>query len=295
MSHKLLKELYTDLFKWMPDRAYISMSYLIKTHSFMHWSNPVSFSEKLQWLKVNNRNPIYSKLVDKYEVKEFISETIGQQYAIPTLAVWNNVEEIDFNLLPQAFVLKCTHDSGSVIICKNKEFFDYEQAKKKLNHHLKRNLYYLSREWPYKNVIPRIIAEPLLQTEDGTPISDYKIFCFNGEPKIVYVTFGRGSEEKMKINYYDLSWNKLNLRHLNYDNYQGSFTPPESFANMLYLARELSKGFTFIRIDFYDIDGKIYVGEMTFYPDGGWGFHKSTPRSMDIQLGNMIDIPKIKQ
>jgi hypothetical protein len=275
----------------VPDKAYISMSYFIKTRAIMNWKNPTRFREKLNWLKLYDRDPKYNVLVDKYEVKKYYEDTIGGEYVIPTIDIWDNADDIVFENLPNEFVIKCTHDSGSTIVCKDKNKLDICKAKKMLGKHMNRNLYYLNREWPYKNVKSRIICEPLLKNRDNSPLNDYKIFCFNGEPKIVYVTFGRGKDEKLTINYYDLNWNKLNIRHINYSNYEGEFIPPKSFSVMLELARKLSKGIPFVRTDFYDVNGKIYVGEMTFYPDGGWGFHKSTPKQTDIELGDMIQLP----
>lgn len=292
MGHNRIKEIYTDMFKWMPDKMYITMSYFIKTHSIMHWSKPQSFSEKLQWLKVYNRKQKYTDMVDKYEVKKFYSDVVGSEYCIPTLGVWDDADSIDFSKLPESYVLKCTHDSGSVIICNDKKSFNIENAKAKLSKHLTRNLYFLSREWPYKNVKPRIIAEPLLKNKDGSPIKDYKILCFNGEPRIVYVTIGRGVLDKYKINYYDLEWNRLDITHINYGNYIGTVEKPSTLEQMVKLAKKLSRGIPFVRVDFFDIDGKIYAGEMTFFPDGGWGFNKATSKEINKKLGELIVLPK---
>jgi hypothetical protein len=229
-------------------------------------------------------------MADKYEVRKYIAEKIGEEYLIPLLGVWNTFEDIDFNSLPDQFVLKCTHDSGGVVICKDKNAFDLKAARKKIVIHLKRNFYWYGREWAYKNIKPRIIAEKFMVDESGTELKDYKILCFNGEPRLIQVDFDRFV--KHKRNLYSTEW-QYQLVELGYPTYpQIRIKKPESLELMLQLAKKLSFGIPHLRVDLYSIKQKIYFGELTFYH--GSGFEKFTPSEWDKTLGDWLELPQDK-
>ena len=270
---------------WMPDKWYLSLIFRSKMGYWMNWKNPKTFNEKLQWLKIHDRNPLYTTLVDKYEVRKYIAEKIGEEYLIPLLGVWNSPNEIDFKTLPNQFVLKCTHDSGSVIICKDKANFNTEKAKKHLKDHLAINYYYSAREWPYKNVKPRIIAEKYIEDENHE-LNDYKFFCFNGKVKFLQVDYDRFTEHHRNL--YDPQWNQLPFS-IQYPSKKNTIIKkPRGYEEMLKIAEALSKGFPHARIDFYGINGSIYFGEITFYH--GAGFEQFTPSEWDEKMGNLIKL-----
>lgn len=273
---------------FLSDKLYLEIIYKLMLGKRLNWDNPTTFNEKLQWLKLYDRRPEYTTMVDKYAVKEYVANVIGEEYIIPTLGVWNKFEDIDFDALPDKFVLKCTHDSGSICICKNKESFDIKSAKKVLVHGLKRSLFYHAREWPYKNVPHRIIAEQFMQDGDKENLPVYKIFNFGGEPKIIQV-IQDDKTPKESIDYFDTEWNRLDLRQ-NFPNSEIPLEKPKMLEEMLELAKKLSVGFPFIRTDFYTINGKIYFSEYTFYSDAG--FAKFTPDSWDETLGSWISLPE---
>ena len=253
--------------------------------------NPETFSEKLQWLKLHDRNPLYTTLVDKYAVKSWVADKIGDSYVIPTLGVWNKFEDIDFEKLPNKFVLKCTHDSGSLVVCKDKSSFNRELAGKKLNDCLKRNFYYQWREWPYKNVLPRIIAESYVEDQNGAELRDYKFYTFNGEPKYLMLASNRQSQDKpFFIDYFDMDFNLLPLK----DSYHPNngyevLHEPKKFDKMKELARILAKGIPHVRIDFYEANGKVLFGEMTFYDNSG--FLPFKPEKYDKIWGDCLKLP----
>lgn len=256
----------------------------------LNLKNPQTFNEKLQWLKLYNRNPEYTKMVDKYEVKKYVADKIGEEYIIPTLGVWNKFEEIDFDTLPQQFVLKTTHDSGGVVICRDKSSFDYEAAKKKLNTSLKNNFYYMGREWPYKNVKPRIIAEKYMEDSATKELRDYKLFAFDGVVKALFIASDRQNpNEDTKFDFFD-----SNLKHLDFTNGHpnATVTPamPESFEEMKKLAEKLSEKIPHLRCDFYEINGKVYFGELAFFH---WsGFTPFNPDEWDKTFGDWLKLPE---
>lgn len=253
--------------------------------------NPKTYSEKLQWMKLYDHNPLYTQLVDKYEVKKYIAEKIGDQYIIPTIGCWDNVEDIDFDSLPDKFVLKCTHDSGGLAICKDKNSFDVRKAKKKLKKSLKRNFYYMGFEWPYKNVKPRIIAEQYMEDSKTKELRDYKFFCFNGEVKALFIATERQKEgEDVKFDFFDTSYNHLPFRQ-GHENAKVLPEKPVCFEKMKHLATRLSVGLPQVRVDFYEVDGKVYFGEMTFFHHGGWT--KFDPEEWDAIFGSWFTLPEI--
>lgn len=280
------KFFYTVLYgnKWMDDKTYIKMRYYAHFGVRLDLKKPRSFNEKLQWLKLYDRNPQYVKLVDKYEVKKFISQMVGNEYVIPLLGVWDKFEDIDFKALPKQFVLKCTHDSGGIVICKDKDNFDVNISKNKIENSLKQNFFYWGREWPYKNVKPRIIAEEYMVDESETELKDYKVFCFHGEPRLIDVDFNRYI--KHMRNLYTVDWEYIDAEIEYPTNARQQIDKPKKLEEMLNLARKLSKGIPFVRIDFYVINDRVYFGEMTFYHESGIG--RFNPESLNIKLGNLI-------
>lgn len=284
----VMKLRYHHLLDWLPDKQYLQLMYWANLHRKLDLKNPKGFNEKLQWLKLYNRKPEYTVMVDKYAAKQYVAERIGKKYIIPTLGVWENFDDIDFNSLPDQFVLKCTHDSGGLVVCKDKSSLDKVVAKEKIEKSLKRNYYWSGREWPYKNVKPRIIAEQYMQDERTGDLRDYKFFCFGGMVKCFKVDFDRFIEHH--ANYYDLDGNILDFGEADYPpNPQKVIALNESILReMEYLAEKLSYDSPFLRVDFYDVNGKIYFGEMTFYPASGFG--KFTSDEGDIIMGEWIDV-----
>ena len=271
------------------DKKYLQFVFKEKMGKELNLDNPTTFNEKLQWLKVYDRNPKYTKLVDKFEVQDYIKKTIGDKYLIPNCGVYNSFDEIDFEKLPEKFVLKTTHDSGTVLICKDKKNFDYKYAKKFLTKRLKRKYFYLWREWPYKNVKPRIIVETFMEDKTTGVLNDYKFYCFNGEVKMMFVVVDRGNATK--INFYDLEFNKLDLQQV-YPNFTKKIKKPKQFSEMIELAEKLSKDIPHVRVDFYIINDQVYFGEMTFFDSAG--LDKFTPEKYDEILGSYIDLKQIK-
>lgn len=272
-------------FKFLSDKTYLSIKFKYIFGRKMSWDNPKTFNEKLQWLKVYNRNPQYTELVDKYEVKKYISKVLSEQYVIPTLGIWNSFDEIDFDSLPDQFVLKCTHDSGGLVVCKDKKKLDVEEARRKINQSLQNNYYYSGREWPYKNVKPRIIAEQYMADN----LRDYKQFCFAGAPRMMLVCSERFTKDGLKEDFYDEAWNYLDVQRLAHGNAILPIQRPKQYGLMKELAVKLSEKMPFDRIDFYEIDEKTYFGEITFSPASG--FEKFTPKEWKLELGEWIKLP----
>lgn len=289
-SNVLLYLMNKNFFKWIPDEKYITIKYKLEMNQKLNLKEPKTFNEKLQWLKLYDRNPEYTKMVDKYEAKKYVADIIGQEYIISTLGVWDKFEDIEFDKLPKQFVLKPTHTSGNVFICKDKEKINYKQLRKMINKWLKRDYYLIHREWPYKNVRPRIIAEQYMVDESGTELKDYKFFCFNGEPKLLFVAKDR--PYATKFNYYDMDFKKLPFKQ-HYKNFNDYIEKPKGFEKMIELSRKLSKDIPHVRVDFYDINGKVYFGELTFYHFSG--FEKFEPEEWDRILGDMLELPNLKR
>ncbi|EJS00694.1 MULTISPECIES: ATP-grasp fold amidoligase family protein [Bacillus cereus group] len=278
------------MFNNYPDDKFLETKFWLRTGKKLDLKKPMTFNEKLQWLKLYDRNPEYTQLVDKLEVRKYIEKTIGKEYLIPLLGEWDKFEDIDFNLLPDQFVLKCTHDSGGLIVCEDKGALNLKRAKKKINRSLKRNFYYHGREWPYKNVKPRIICEKFMVDESGIELKDYKIFCFLGEPKIIQVDYNRF--EGHKRNLYDVDWNYVSSSIKHPTDPARLIEKPEKLEEMLQLARMLSKEYYHVRVDFYSIKDKIYFGEMTFYH--GSGYEKFEPEEFGYKMGSWLQLPTDK-
>ena len=255
----------------------------------LNLDNPKTFNEKLQWLKLYDRKKVYTTMVDKYEVKKYVADLIGEEYIIPVLGVYNKFDEIDFEKLPNQFVIKCTHDSGGIIIVKDKSKLNIKDARKKINKFLKRNFYKEHREWPYKNVMPRIMIEEYIEESNQRELVDYKIHIFNGKPKITLVCKDRFSERGMTEDFFDNDWHHLDLKRPNHDNSKIEPTVPKNLSKMFNLAEKLSKNTFFVRIDFYNLNGRIFFGEITFFPAAG--FNKFVPEEWDYKLGSYLKLP----
>ena len=273
------------------DRRYLKLLYRFKIGEKLDLDNPQSFTAKLQWEKLYYRNPAWSSFIDKYEVKEKVAELIGREHVIPTLGVWENAKDIDFDKLPERFVLKCTHDSKSVIFCRDKRGFDQEEARRKLQKALARSSYTPMREWAYKNVMPRIIAEEYMEDAsqpDG--LLDYKFFCFDGVVKALYVATGR-VQGHVCFDFFDRDFQHLPAFNEFHPHASPPIPKPANFEEMVSLAQQLSKGFPHVRIDLYSIGGqKVYFGEYTFYHAGG--FSEFVPREWDYTFGSWFELPK---
>ena len=281
---------FTKLANLLPDKLYLQLLFRRVMGQKLNLDNPQTFNEKLNWLKLYDRKPEYSRMVDKYEAKKYVASIIGEEYIIPTYGVWNTFDDINFELLPNQFVLKCTHDSGSVIICRDKNTFDFDNAKKRINKALKRNLYLLGREWVYKDIKPRIIAEKLMTEKKRESINDYKFFCFDGTPKCLFIATDRHlGDEHVKFDFYDSQFNHLDIVQL-HEQSGKEIEKPLSFNEMLILSGLLSKGIPHVRIDFYEINGHPYFGEFTFYHHGGTIPFKT--KEWDLILGTWINLPQ---
>lgn len=275
-----------------PDKLYLQLLFRCKMGYWLNLKNPMSFSEKLQWLKLYNRNPLYTTLVDKYAVKNWVAEKIGEEYVIPTLGVWNKANDIDFDKLPNQFVLKTTNGGGGdVVICKDKSKFDRVWAVKHLKQGLKKSIYNKLREWPYKNVPPRIIAEKYMEDECGCGLTDYKFHSFAGEPKVLLVVTDRFGENHGHYDYFDtITYEQLDFcakggRPPETSNCQ----KPKNYDKMLAIVRTLSKDLNYVRVDLYNVKGKIYFSELTFFD--GSGFDKFNPESWDYKFGDWLQLP----
>ena len=277
--------------KLLSDKKYVELYYKYSMGKKLNLKNPKTFTEKLQWLKLYDHNPLYTTLVDKYAVKPWIAERIGKQYVIPTLGVWDKFDDIEFDKLPEQFVLKTTHGGGSigVVICKDKSSFNLEEAKIKLERSMKISGYEKHREWPYKNVSRRIIAEEYLEPQpEMNDLPDYKFFCFNGQPKYCQVISGRNT--KKSIDFFDNEWKHQPFREpKKYPNADIEPTKPKCLEKMWQLAALLAEGKAFSRIDFYEVKGQILFGEITFFPTSGLGVFE--PEEYDAILGRMIHLP----
>lgn len=278
---------------FLSDKCYLTLLYIASFRKFPNWKNPQTFNEKLQWLKLYNRNPLYSTLVDKYEVKRYVAKKIGEEYIIPTLGVWDSFDDIDFNSLPNQFVLKCTHDSGGLVIVKDKSNLDVNAAKEKIEKSLKRNFFWQGREWPYKNVKPRIIAEKYMVDINGE-LKDYKFFCFNGKVTYLFIASDRNKEDsEVKFDYFDIDFNRLNMRQAIHPISNYKIEQPDNFDKMKELAEKLSRGIPQVRIDLYNINNMIYFGEYTFFHHGG--LVPFVPESYDLEWGSKIVLPNEKK
>ena len=287
MEKKKLLKKAKYLLRFLPDKTYIQLYYFLHFHKPCNFKKPVTFNEKLNWLKIHDRNPVYRDMVDKYEVKKYVANVIGEEYVVPTIGVWDKFNDIDFSKLPNSFVLKCTHDSEGIFICTDKSRLDINAVRKKINSAMQCKFFYIGREWPYKRIKPRIIAEPYLVDHARQELWDYKFFCFHGEPKYMYIATDRVKGET-KFDYYDMEFNHLNIIQ-HYPNNMHQLPKPETWDKMVELARMLAKGILHVRVDFYEVNGKTYFGELTFYHLSG--FIPFQPEEWDKKFGELLKLP----
>lgn len=274
------------------DERYLKLTYRLMIGKKLNLNNPQTFNEKLQWLKIHDRNYQYTSLVDKIEAKKIVGKVIGEEYIIPTLEICDSFDEIDWEKLPNRFIIKCNHNSGGVIVVNDKKDLDKDSLRTHFNKLLKKNYYYNGREYPYKNIKPKIMIEENIQNANTKKqIDDYKLMCFNGKVKCSFVCSNRDSKEGLCVNFYDEDWNPMPFeRH--YPKNKQEFPKPKEYNKMVELAEKLSKNIPFVRVDFYVVNDKIYFGELTFYP--GSGMEEFTPDEWDYILGTWLDISKIR-
>lgn len=286
-----MKLLSWRMFKFFSDESYLKLKYFVYFKKKLNLNNPKSFNEKLQWLKLYDRNPLYVTMVDKYDVKKYVENKIGKEYIIPTIGIYKKINEINFNKLPNKFVIKCTHDCGSTVIVKNKNKIDYDEIKRKIENKLKVNYYYSGREWPYKNVKPRIIVEKYMEDKKENEIKDYKFFCFNGEPKIMYVSDNSHTNNQHSC-FFNMNYKKINIKRKDYQEFKETPKKPIKFEKMINLSRILSNGIPHVRVDWYEINGKLYFGELTLYTCSG--FIPFENEEWDYKIGEMLKLPEKK-
>ena len=283
-----MNKVFKRIMNILPDRIYLKLMFRVKLHKKLDLKNPKTFNEKLQWLKLYDRNPEYVKMVDKYEVKKYVASIIGEEYVIPTLGIYDKFEDINFDNLPKQFVIKCTHDSGGIVICRDKDKLNIEEAKSKIEKSLKENYYYYGREWPYKNVKPRIIIEKYMEDNKKKSLIDYKIFCFNDEPKIVYVSEGLENHATASISFYDINYNDIDIKRSDFKKFEKKPDKPINFEKMIKFSKLLSRNIPHVRCDWYEINQKLYFGELTFSTCSG--FIPFENGKMDYEIGNLLKI-----
>lgn len=273
--------------KLLPDKIFIELLYFHKMGETLDLTNPHSFTEKIQWLKLYDKKDIYTIMADKYAVKEYVLQKTGANIAIPTIGIFKNFDDVPFNLLPNSFVIKCTHDWNSVIICHNKSDLNLEEVKSKINNALKKNHYYHSLEWAYKNITPQIIIEPFLSNDGVTAPIDYRVYCFNGIPQFIHLTIDKFNNRKAL--FLDTNWKICNIQRDGLSSYPGLVDKPSQLNIMLEVASKVSSDIPFLRVDFYIVNERLFIGECTFYP--AEGFRAFIPSSLNIKIGELIDLP----
>lgn len=287
---RILEYILKRIWFLFPDELYLKIMFYVNMGRRLDLDDPKTMNEKLQWLKLYDRKPEYTSMVDKILVKDYVSKKIGPQYVAPLLGVWDKVEDIDFDALPEEFVIKANHSGGNmaVLICPDKAALDISKAKSYLRKSLRYDVYHAYREWPYKNVQKRFFAEEYL----GKDLVDYKFYCFNGHVDSVLVCIDRQIGDT-KFYFFDREW-KLKRYNQRGKAAPADFTlpKPDGIDEMFGLAARLSEGIPFVRVDFYDVNGKVYFGELTFYPSGGFD-SKRLPEA-DLHFGSMINLPDVK-
>ena len=290
MQNPIIKAIYigiTNICSIIPDRVYLKILYRLRTGQKLHLNPPITFNEKIQWLKINDNDENHSKMVDKYAVREYISEKLGEDYLIPLIGVYDNANDIDIEQLPKEFVIKCTHDSGSVFLCKKHEDFS-PKIRNSFNKALKRKYYYASRENLYKGVTPKLVIEEMMHNSDGKGLTDYKFYCFDGEPRFLYVSAGLEDHTKAKISFYNIDLSDAPFQRSDYAHFDKIPNIPKCYDEMIMVAKKLSEGIPFVRVDLYEINEQVYFSELTFSPCSG--MMPFEPKEYDKKLGEMIKI-----
>lgn len=295
----LLSKLYhkasqkkVEFFQNLSDEEFLKLKFKENTGKELNLENPQTFNEKLQWLKLYDRNPIYTTMADKFRAKEYIAERVGKEYIVPMFGVWNSPDDVDFSALPEQFVIKCNHDCGGLSICRSKDQFDANAARNKLKKSFLSNYFEVGREWQYKNIEPVVLAEKLLENSDGSPLVEYDFFCFNGEPRIISCAWGdRDKGEEHYNDFYDADFNRLPLSCI-FPTSSKVLEKPSAFEEMKNIARKLCGNRSFLRVDIYLCDDKPYVGELTFHHWGGMGIFN--PKEWDEKLGSWLALPTKK-
>ena len=283
-----LNYIYNHFGQHLSDRHLVELRYRYTFHRPLHLDNPEAFTEKIQWLKLYDHNPLYHTMADKLKARSYVRERIGEQYLIPLLGEYDTAAEIDFAHLPEQFVLKCTHDSQSIVLCHNRDQLDPEAACARMDRAMHTDYSIYGREWVYRGLEPKIIAEPLLRDESGEELKDYKVFCFNGEPKAVELDYDRFVAHKRKL--YTTDWEVMPLQIAFPDDPSLSFKGPKRLEELLHISRKLAAGTPFLRVDSYITSDQIYFGEMTFYPDNGFGVFD--PDRLDYEWGQWLTLPQ---
>ena len=286
-----MKKILRKFLRILPDKLFLQLYFFKNMKRFINFRSPKTFNEKIQWMKVYDRNPLYTFIADKYEVRSYVAKLLGGQYLIPQYGLFGDFSQIDFDKLPDQFVIKCTHDSGSVVVCRDKATLDREKARAKIEAGLRRNAYNYAREWQYKNIPPRIIVEKYLEQENGEKIIDYKFFCFNGEPRFFYVSQGLEDHSTARISFYDLDGNRMPFDRTDYKPFETDKLPCR-MDDMIRLARKAAGEIPspFIRVDFYEIGGEIYFSEFTLHPCSG--VMPLNPKEWDLKLGEWLQVKK---
>lgn len=274
----------------IPDKKYLEWKLYLVCGEKMDWKNPKTLNQKMQWLKVYDRKPVYTTMADKYAAREWMGNKIGEEYLVPLLGVWKNAKDIDFDSLPDKFVLKTTHDSHGVVVCRDKSSLNIEQTIKFLNKRLSKNWYWLSREWCYKDIQPKIIAEELLEDHgelQKNGLIDYKVYVFNGKPDNIMTISGR-NEHGLLLNYYEKDWSPLVRNGIKATHESVEIPKPVNLDKMLEIAEVLAKDTHLLRVDFYEVNGKLYVGETTFFSLGGFMYY--SPVEYNEIFGNEVEL-----
>ena len=276
--------------RFLPDKTYIKLYYRLRVGRPLNTKNPTTLNEKLQWLKFNYRFPLQSLVSDKLLVRDYVAEKIGAEYLIPLLGTWENYDDVDFDKLPEKFVLKCNHDSGGLVVCTDKSKLDHKEARNRVEKSLKSNFFYIGREYQYRNIKPRIICEQFISDNGKVPM-DYKIYCFNGKPDVILVCKDRFSDNTHRASYlyFDQEWRFQPLNKGDETLTEVDVPKPKNLDRMIEIAKELSKDFLFARIDLYNIDGQIYFGEITLSPNSG--FDPDIKYETDLMFGERLKIP----
>lgn len=288
-KYKILDFIRAKIMCILPDKIYLKMMYKLKTKHSLNLKKPERYTEKIQWLKLYNRNEKYTNYADKIKVRDIVEKNAGKQYLIPLLGVYDKFEDIDFDRLPNKFVLKCNHDSGSVVICTDKKKFDYDYAKKKIEKSLKCDYYIIGREYIYKNIDRKIMVEEYLNDLDGNSANDYKIFIIDGKFSHLEICSDRFTN--LKVTFFDEKKKKLKISEMG-EEFDENIELPKNIDEMIEIAKKIAKGIPLLRVDFYDVNGKIYFGEVAFFDCSGYATYSDD--NFDYQIGKKIDLSKIK-